>query len=154
MKIIVYKGKRLLIAQTGEIELLRCAIHLGNEPIGQKRAEGDGRTPEGRYYVCTKNPKSKFHLALGISYPGIEDAEKALMEGRIGSKEHAAIVNAQRERKRPAWDTPLGGYIMIHGEHPEGRTGDWTAGCIAMANSDIEKLYDLAEIGDEIIITE
>lgn len=152
MRIIVYKQKRLLIAGKGDQELFRCNVQLGNSPVGHKSAEGDGKTPEGRYYVCTKNPKSKFHLALGVSYPGIQDADNALSEGRISQREYGAIVKAQKAGKRPPWDTQLGGFIMIHGEHPEGRAGDWTAGCIAMTNGEIEQLYEMADIGDEIII--
>lgn len=152
MKITVYKAKRLLTAEESGREVHRCAIQLGKEPVGHKRAEGDGKTPEGRYYVCTKNAQSKFHLALGVSYPAPEDARAALREGRISAEQLLAIEQAHEDRKRPAWDTPLGGFIMLHGEHPEGKTGDWTAGCVAMANSDIEFLFAMAQYGDEIEI--
>ncbi|MDO4739215.1 MAG: L,D-transpeptidase [Eubacteriales bacterium] len=152
MKIVIHKSERLLTACEGGREVFRCSVQLGAAPVGQKRAEGDGRTPEGRFYVCTKNPQSKFHLALGVSYPDEPCAKAALLEGRIGPEQYAAVAKAQRERKRPPWDTPLGGFIMLHGEHPEGKTGDWTAGCVAMRNGEIERLFALAQLGDEIEI--
>ena len=152
MKITVYKSQRLLIAQNGKKEVFRCDISLGKVPIGHKQAEGDNRTPEGLYYVCTKNEKSKFHLALGLSYPNPADASAALCEGRITPEQHEAILAAHAARKRPSWDTPLGGFIMLHGEHPEGREGDWTAGCVAMKNNEIEVLFAIAQLGDEVEI--
>lgn len=152
MKITVYKAERYLTAEKDGQFVLRCKVSLGSAPVGHKFAEGDGRTPEGRFYICTKNPQSKFHLALGVSYPNESLAKAALQEGRIGAEQYEAIARAQKDRKRPPWDTPLGGFIMLHGEHPEGRMGDWTAGCVAMANADIEKLFSLAQLGDEIEI--
>ena len=152
MKITVYKSKRLLIAKEGAEEVLRADIGLGKAPIGHKMAEGDNRTPEGLYYVCTKNEKSKFHLALGLSYPNPADARAALDEGRITPEQNEAVLAAHAAGKRPPWDTPLGGFIMIHGEHPEGREGDWTAGCIAMKNWQIGELFALSDYGDEVEI--
>ena len=152
MKITVHKSQRLLTAQQGEKEAFRCGISLGKVPVGHKKAEGDNRTPEGLYYVCTKNGKSKFHLALGLSYPNTADAGAALSEGRITPDQNEAILSAHAAKKRPPWDTPLGGFIMLHGEHPEGRDGDWTAGCVAMKNDQIEVLFAMAQLGDEVEI--
>lgn len=152
MKITVYKAQRLLVACEEGKEVLRCRIALGSAPIGHKYAEGDGRTPEGSYYVCTKNERSRFHLALGVSYPSLQDAQQALARGNIRPEQYAAICAAWKERRRPPWDTPLGGFIMIHGEHPEGRSGDWTAGCVALADVDMERLFALSALEDEIKI--
>lgn len=147
MIIRIEKEKRRLTA-----EGFCMPIQLGFSPVGHKYAEGDGRTPEGRYYVCTKNANSKFFLSLGISYPNLSDAQIALEDQRITSQQFDAISTAQRQMRRPPWDTPLGGFVMIHGEHPEGRMGDWTAGCIALSNTSMEKLFSLAEIGDLVEI--
>lgn len=152
MKIIVYKSQRLLVAMDGENEIMRCAVSLGSQPLGAKTQEGDGKTPEGSYYVCTKNARSKFTLALGVSYPNVQDAESAFALGRIDQGQRDAILDAQARGKRPPWDTPLGGFIMIHGEHPQGKTGDWTAGCVALSNADISRLFALASLGDEVEI--
>ena len=121
-------------------EALIFPIVLGSCPEGTKTREGDGRTPEGRYYVCTRNEKSKYHLSLGLSYPGPDDADGALLRGEITPGQHEAILSAHAAGLRPPWDTPMGGYIMIHGG---GLNGDWTAGCIALRNEDMEQLFQL-----------
>lgn len=154
MRIIVYKARRVLVLRQGRRELLRCACRLGSAPVGHKRREGDGRTPEGVYRVCSRNPKSKYHLALGISYPNARDAREALREGRIDAATCRAICSAQRKKQRPAWDTPLGGWIMIHGEPGDGRDpdSDWTAGCIALHNADMDVLYRYGFAGLRVVI--
>lgn len=150
MKIIVYKSRRLLQILDGGKIILESQVHLGfgcND--GPKQKEGDGRTPEGQYFISSKNPESKFHLALGISYPNPTDARQAFSDGIIDEETLRAILE---NPKRPPWNTPMGGFVMLHGEHPEGKTGDWTAGCIAVPNSVMDKIFPLASVGDEIII--
>lgn len=143
MRITVEKGKRRLTLRQGRHVLHCCPCRLGFAPEGRKRSEGDGRTPEGRYFVCSANPQSKFYRALGISYPNAADARTALAVGRIDGEACRGIERAQRMRRRPAWDTPLGGWIMIHGEPSDGRdaSGDWTAGCVAVSNGDMDVLF-------------
>ena len=86
MKITIFKSVRLLICTSGNTEILRAHIQLGfGADNGPKQREGDGRTPEGSYVVSTRNPASKFHLALGLSYPGPNDARRALASGIIDS---------------------------------------------------------------------
>ena len=143
--------RHLVLSEDGK-ELFSCPVMLGKEPKGHKKCEDDGRTPEGLYYVCTKNAESRFHLALGISYPNIGDAQDALREGLIDNAAYDRIAEAQHSCKRPPWDTPMGGYIMLHGEHPAGKAGDWTAGCIAVSNADIEILFAHAQYGMDIEI--
>jgi murein L,D-transpeptidase YafK len=126
-------------------------IALGFSPEGKKLRDGDGRTPEGRYYICTKNPKSKYTLFLGISYPNIQDAERGLAEGLISQEEFEQIKNSIESGKRPCWETALGGKIGIHGM---GASRDWTAGCVAMDDDDIRWLWDRTEIGDTVEIFE
>jgi murein L,D-transpeptidase YafK len=117
---------------------------------GAKRTEGDGKTPEGVYLVSSKNPLSRFHRALGLSYPNADDAARGLRADTIGISEFDRIAASPG---RPPWDTRLGGFIMIHGQPNEGaRTGDWTAGCVALPDPHMEMLYELARIGDEVII--
>ena len=153
MEIRVYKKRRLLEALDGEKCLLTCRISLGfGAGGGPKCREGDGRTPEGHYFVCTKNAASRYHLALGISYPNARDARAALCRGEIDGAACARLEGAAAHGQRPDWHTPLGGFIMIHGEHPEKRVGDWTAGCIALDNADMEALFALAGLGDAVDI--
>lgn len=150
MKITVYKSMRLLICTSGNTEILRAPIQLGfGADDGPKQREGDGRTPEGSYVVSARNPASKFHLALGISYPGPHDARRALTSGIIDADTCERICRAP---ERPPWDTPLGGYIMIHGQKSPPMQGDWTAGCIAVENSVMDVLFPLIPIGTPVDI--
>ena len=106
-------------------------IGLGSEPIGYKKIEGDGKTPEGLYYIDRKNPKSKYFLSLGISYPNKKDLAEA-----------------------SALDKPAGGDIFIHGADtkPNFFKRDWTAGCIAVKNREIREIYALVDVGTPIFI--
>ena len=84
-KIVVSKSQRLLTAYGSDGRVLKVfpAI-VGRSSVGTKEREGDERTPEGEYYVCFKNPQSRFHLSLGLSYPSRGDAERGLERGTIG----------------------------------------------------------------------
>lgn len=107
-------------------------IQLGDEPAGAKRFQGDERTPEGRYLIDYGNPNSAYHLSLHISYPSATDRAYAAARGRTA-----------------------GGDIFIHGQ-PNGmagrRDGDWTDGCIALSNAEIEEVWSLVGDGTEIEI--
>lgn len=108
-------------------------IQLGDEPVGPKRFEGDERTPEGRYVIDWGNPQSAYHLSLHISYPNAADRAYAAGQGRSA-----------------------GGMIMIHGQPngwPAGRVpGDWTNGCIAVSDEEIEALWEAVPDGTPIAI--
>ena len=147
-RLIVRKSlRRLELWQKGK-KTGSWPIGLGKTPLGPKHQAGDGRTPEGWYYLCTRNPKSKFHLSLGISYPNPIDASKGLDQGILTKAEAAAICKACKEKKRPPWDTALGGEIMLHG----GGAWDWTAGCIAVTDQVMDLLWENCPLGMEILI--
>lgn len=148
-RVIINKRERRLSVCEDGVEVFSCPVSLGCSPEGDKRAEGDGRTPEGVYRVVTRNSASKYHLSLGLSYPGVEDAKAALREGRIGRVRCHQILSAHSRGARPPWDTPLGGYIMIHGG---GTDGDWTMGCVAVSDADIDALWELCPMGTEVEI--
>ena len=147
----VYKRKRRLELWQDNSLKRSFKISLGFSPEGQKLRDGDGRTPEGRYYICTKNKQSKFTLFLGISYPNIQDAERGMEKGLISIEEFEKIKSSIESGKRPCWETTLGGKIGIHGM---GSSRDWTAGCIAMEDLDILWIWDHSEIGDAVEIYE
>lgn len=149
MHILIEKSKRLLTLVRENGSALTFPVALGKCPEGHKLREGDFRTPEGEYYVCTKNEKSKYHLALGLSYPNPTDADAALERGEITVSQHEAIFAAHEAGRRPPWDTPLGGFIMIHGG---GIASDWTAGCIALENKDVEILFSLCPLRTRVLI--
>lgn len=150
MKIIIYKSRRLLVCMRGGEEFLRAGIQLGSgADEGAKLREGDGRTPEGEYVISSKNPVSRFFRSLGLSYPSPADAARGLAAGIICYEEYKRIC---RDPARPPWDTHMGGYIMIHGQRTPPVSGDWTAGCIAVDNDSMARLYDAAEKGDTVYI--
>ena len=147
--ILIKKRDRLLELWEGESLYARYPVALGFAPEGHKEREGDGRTPEGEYYVCTRNDQSKFYLALGLSYPEKKDAAQALEEGRIDRDTYDTIAAAIDSGKRPPWDTSLGGAIMIHGM---GIRGDWTHGCIAVENEVMDILWVRCPLGTSVTI--
>lgn len=149
VNIVVKKAERLLELWQGETLISSFPIDLGWEPTGHKQVEGDGRTPEGEYYVCVRNSNSSFYLSLGVSYPNKEDAAKALEDGRIDSNTYKRIANAIDKGQCPDWNTPLGGAIMIHGC---GSSSDWTAGCIAVDNDVMDLLFEYCPMGTKITI--
>jgi murein L,D-transpeptidase YafK len=134
----------------------RHPVRLGLSPGIDKAVEGDGATPLGEFYVCAKNPRSKYFLSLCLSYPNAEDAQRGLREGLIDSLAHAQILEAIRLRQTPPQHTRLGGEIYIHGGGAQGAVGlpgaDWTRGCIALDNDAIRDLYDRVQLGAPVTI--
>ncbi len=131
-RIIVQKeARRMYLLHHGEV-LEAYDIDLGFAPVGDKQIEGDGKTPEGEYIIDRRNPNSEFHLSLGISYPNEDD-----------------IAEAKKLGKSP------GGDIFIHGRPQLFRKGDrdWTWGCIAVTNREIEQIYAMVKNGTPILIT-
>jgi murein L,D-transpeptidase YafK len=132
--LIVDKSERLMVAYAGgqPVKAWR-GLQFGDAPQGHKQFEGDERTPEGRYVIEGRNPGSKFHLSLKVSYPNAADRAFARQYGR----------------------SP-GGDIFLHGQPnglPVGRMpGDWTDGCIAFSNDEIEELWRIVPDGTVIEI--
>ena len=148
-RILVYKRERRLELYS-EGKLVRSyRIGLGFSPVVDKEKEGDGATPEGEFYIFTKNPKSSYYLSLGVSYPNVEDAERGLRDGLINKTQFNQIVSANKKRIRPPQYTGLGGLIYIHGN---GSQSDWTLGCVALENENIKELYDAVDIGTPVTI--
>lgn len=147
--ILVKKKERKLQIFDGEKLIKSYTISLGFAPEGDKEIEGDGKTPEGEFYIFTKNPESTFFLSLGVSYPNIEDAERGLKNNLITQEEHDEIVKAINEKAMPPQKTKLGGEIYIHGG---GCKADWTAGCMALENEEMQEIFDAIEIGANIKI--
>jgi lipoprotein-anchoring transpeptidase ErfK/SrfK len=148
-KLLVEKSRRTLSVFSAGRPVKTYRIALSARPVGDKVREGDKRTPEGHFYVCMKNDESKFTRALGLSYPNAEDAERGRTDGLISKREQRAITDAIRHYRRPPYNTKLGGEIAIHG----GGTGrDWTTGCIALSDDDIEELYPRIDLGTPVEI--
>ncbi len=147
--IVVSKSKRRLYVFDGDTLVREYPIGLGKNPIGDKERANDGKTPEGEFKICGKNPKSRFYKSVAIDYPTPEDAEKAFSKGIITADQYKAIIMAHERGVMPPGDTPLGGYIFIHGG---GAYGDWTDGCIALYNTDMDELYEIVSLGTPVYI--
>ena len=131
-RVVVYKAERQMFLLHGNRVLESYDVGLGFAPEGDKKIEGDGRTPEGDYLIDRRNPNSLFHLSIGVSYPNDEDRAEAR-----------------------ALDKPTGGDIFIHGRGPryeKGAPNDWTWGCIAVTDREIEDIYAMVKNGTPISI--
>jgi len=148
-RLVVVKQKRELQFYDDGKLIKTYKIALGFAPRGDKKTEGDGKTPEGVFYVFTKNPNSRFHLSLGLSYPGIKDAERGLRQKIITREEHDEIIAAINAKLMPPQNTALGGEIYIHGG---GKAKDWTWGCVAVEDEEIQELFEKIPVGTEVEI--
>ncbi len=145
--VLIEKAARKLTLSDGKTLVKRYSVSLGLVPDGHKEQQGDYRTPEGDYYVCYRNYGSAFHLFLGLSYPNGADAAKALEKGLIDSKTAERIKAAEKKRERPSWDSALGGAVGIHGG---GVGSDWTWGCIALENPEMDELWAALPMGTPV----
>ena len=129
--IVVRKAPRQMLLLHHNSVLKDYKFDLGFAPVGDKKVRGDGKTPEGAYYIDRRNPRSKYHLSLGISYPNAYDVAEAEALGQ----------------------SP-GGDIFIHGQPNAFRAkgNDWTWGCIAVKNREMEEIYAMVETGTPIWI--
>ncbi len=130
--IVVWKSKRKMSLFFQKKHIKTYNIKLGFNPIGPKQKEGDGKTPEGRYFITHHNPNSAYHLSLGINYPNQKDMKNA---------------------KEKGFDA--GGNIFIHGGPENFFTQlfvDWTKGCIAVYDHEIEEIYQMVPDGTTVYI--
>ena len=126
----VHKAERRMYLLHGSQVLKAYKIKLGGNPIGPKQFEGDSKTPEGGYVITHRNPNSAYHLSLGISYPNDTDREFAKANAKLP-----------------------GGDIFIHGGNNNGSSrGNWTVGCIAVADRQIEEIYAMVQPGTPVNI--
>ena len=135
-RVLILKAKHRLQLLSGSAIVKSYSVALGSGGLAPKRSEGDHRTPEGLYHIDSRNPASRFHLALHISYPTEEDKERARQLG-----------------VRP------GNNIMIHGLGKEFKSlgkkhylSNWTDGCIAVTDSEIEEIWRLVPDGTPVEI--
>ena len=149
MEIVVYKSERRLEVRHSDGSLRSFRAAVGYEASGPKLKEGDLRTPEGEYYIFTRNPKSEFYLSLAVSYPNAEDAERGFKAGMISREEADDIREIIDIKGRPPQKTALGGEIYIHGGGCE-REG--TRGCIGLDNEDMKWLFDRTDNGTSVKI--
>lgn len=125
------KSERRLYLISGDRPVRQYDIDLGFEPEGHKERRGDGRTPEGLYFIDRRNPQSAYYLSLGISYPNAEDRARAARAG-----------------------VSPGGDIFIHGEAQFASLSgtDWTRGCIALPDDQMREIFNAVDVGTPIYI--
>ncbi|WP_263367799.1 L,D-transpeptidase family protein [Edaphobacter bradus] len=133
-KVLVLKGERKLLLIKGDEVLKTYSVSLGGSPVGPKTRQGDSRTPEGKYLLDRHNAKSQFHRSIHISYPNAEDLARARQLG-----------------------VPPGGDLFIHGlpndfDGPSQQLGDWTDGCIAVTNAEMDEIWRAVADGTPIEI--
>lgn len=130
-RVTVFKAHRRMFLWHHNAALKAYNIDLGFAPVGDKKVEGDGKTPEGHYLIDRRNPQSDFHLSLGIDYPRPHD-----------------IAEAEALGQKP------GGDIFIHGQGrpADARGRDWTWGCIAVTNPEMEEVYSMVRTGTYVSI--
>lgn len=130
--VYLFKEQRTLVLMSGAKPVRTWSVDLGFAPVGAKQEKGDGKTPEGRYYINWRNPDSEYHRALYINYPNADDRAAARAAGR-----------------------DPGGDIYLHGgpvlARDKGRS-DWTAGCVSVSDREIEEIYGMIRIGTPIDI--
>ncbi len=161
VSITIFKARHELWLYRGEKLSKVYKVFLGSSPEGDKDRRGDFKTPLGDYRVVEKKNDSKFHRFIGINYPNLKDADQAYEDGRITAEQWVDILYAAETGTKPPWDTPLGGYIGIHGIGDDEEfklrlieDTDWTNGCVAVTNRNVNELYHLLPIGTTVRIRE
>lgn len=159
LRIVIQKSRNVLTVYKGmtPVRSYWAALGKGNHQ-GDKHRTGDKRTPEGHFYICSMNNSERFYKFMGISYPSIQHAEKGMLRGLITYGQYREIWKAISELRQPPWDTALGGAIGIHGRLLDNAVQripnpvNWTDGCIALNNEDVDELFSVAVIGTPVAI--
>jgi len=155
--LLVDTGARKIEVKKGEqtIEVLD-KIAIGRGGAGRKSHRGDNITPHGSYRIGWVGEKSTFRRFFGLNYPSVEDAEKALLNKLIDENTYNRIIAAHQFSQIPPQNTPLGGQIGIHGLGAADKriheNFDWTHGCIALTNGQIDHLSQLVSPGTVVKI--
>jgi murein L,D-transpeptidase YafK len=145
----IQKGKRRLYLFQQDTLVREYPIGLGFNPMGDKEKDGDGRTPEGDFFICGKKDSDGEMRSLIISYPSRRHAETAHFQGVLSSTRlHGVLLSLEKGGQPPA-DTPLGGNVCIQGG---GAHDDWTNGSVALYNADMVELYTIVSLGTPVHI--
>lgn len=156
--VIKKSAKTLTLYEQGKAVKDYRAV-FGVNPDGNKVRQGDNRTPEGIFYITDKELLNNHPYLgrkwLGLSYPDVNHARRGLEHSMISYEQYDAIVRANVSRDIPPQNTALGGWIGIHGgrEDLTAEGVNWTEGCIAMLDKDLEELYTVIKPGTKVIIT-
>lgn len=147
--VVVRKSKRNLAVCKAGANVDNFQVGLGFGPVGDKVQQGDGKTPEGVFYIPRVVPDSTYYKAFLLSYPDKDDGARGLSMGIITQAEKDQIDSAQDACLEPPQSTKLGGAVELHGN---GGSQDWTAGCIAVEDKQIDQLWGVLGVGDTIVV--
>ena len=150
--IVIDTGKRTLQVLQGERVIATFNdIAIGRYGKTYFKMRGDNKTPLGNFRIGWIGKESRYHRFLGLTYPDMDAADRALVDGRIDEAQWQEIRRAVQAGKTPPQHTPLGGYIGIHGvgsgDLEVHREYNWTNGCVALTNEQIDRLSSLVRIG-------
>ena len=159
LRVVIQKSRYVLTLYKGMTPVKSYWAVFGKGYAGgDKRVMGDKRTPEGEFYICTINHSKRFYKFIGISYPGIKHAVYGLQQGIITPSQYTEIKKANEERRQPPWETGIGGGGGVHGRGPDLaliRAPDllnWTDGCIALDNADVDEIFSVVSLGTPVTI--
>jgi murein L,D-transpeptidase YafK len=157
----VLKSQRVLLVKQGDKIARKFIISHGRGGRGDKHERGDKKTPVGTYQIVKIKDQSAFHSFLLLNYPNLKDALHGLKERRITLNEFERILQAIQHRQIPPQNTPLGGSIGIHGIGPVNEERlhihnefNWTKGCIALTNEELNELKKYVHVGTKVVINE
>lgn len=160
-KLLVKRSEQRLIVQKDGKPVRSFHVALGSGGKSGKLQAGDRKTPLGEYHIYQVRDSDRFHLFIQLDYPSVRDAINALKAGRISKKEYRGILDAHIFGQLPPQNTPLGGAIGIHGIGVETKDkleihelANWTQGCIALRNNEVEQLTQYINKGTMVTITE
>ncbi len=155
----VSKSNQELLVRKGDRVIRTYHIAYGRGGNGSKRRFGDNKTPTGIYRIVKFKPDSRFYMFMLLDYPNLSDAWHGYKDRLIDASEFREISVAYRNHELPPQDTPLGGYIGIHGIGTVTKErlrihefDNWTEGCIALTNSDIADLKKYVSVGTTVVI--
>lgn len=148
-EVFVYKEKRRLYVVQSNVLVRDYPIGLGSQPKGDKEKDGDGKTPEGEFFVNLKHTSGKPSKSLSLNYPDRRHIEKAFFSGLIGPSQFREILANLKENGSSPQDTALGKHTLIQSG---GAHKDWTDGCVALYDSDMEELFNVCSVGTPVSI--
>lgn len=155
--VVIDKALKALTVYDAGRRVASFPVTFGVDPVSDKVRAHDLATPEGLYVITYHKNRTRFHRTLGLSYPNLADAQRGLASGVVSPAGYRRIRKAVQRGGQPPCDTGLGCAIAIHGggvyrQFGEFRERDWTEGCVALDNRDMEALFSICRDGDPVLI--
>ena len=150
------REKVLSVLEGNSVRRTYRDISIGRAGTTRNKIAGDSKTPLGDFRLVRIAPSTRFHRFFGIDYPAVADAERGLRTATISRQQYTAILRAFEAKATPPQQTPLGGYVGIHGvgagDLSVHQKFNWTQGCVALTNQQIDDLSKWVYLGMRVII--